>query len=89
MTDQTLTEGNTLRVDADITNRGDVAASGASVTLTVDGSDEDATTVDLTPDETVSVLLLWLTASGDAQSPDYEVCVTAGSREDCIDVNVS
>ena len=89
MTDQTLSEGNTLRVDADVTNRGDVAASNASVTLTVDGTDEDSTTVDLPPDDTASVLLLWLTASGDAQSADYEVCVTAGDREDCIDVNVS
>jgi len=89
MADQAITEGNALVVDCTVTNRGD-ATGTHDITLEVDGTTEDTiSSVQIAPGDTYRDVLFWNTESGDAQGTDYDACVVAQDREDCITVNVS
>jgi len=77
--------GEPLTVTADVRNLGGDPDS-QTVSLTVDGLGDDATTVDLAPDETTSVTLSVATGDGDAGT--YTATVESDDNSDESDVAV-
>ena len=88
---QPLIEGETLTVDATVSNTGDLEAT-QTIRLAVDpdqgdtfDTTADTTTITLAGDESQSVTLTYTTATGDAEAIDFEV----SSNEDREDRTVT
>ncbi|MFB6166367.1 MAG: beta strand repeat-containing protein [Haloarculaceae archaeon] len=79
-----VTEGDTLSVDATVTNTGDQSDT-QTVTLSVGGSQRDSTQLSLTGGGSQSVTLSWSTSAGDAG--DYTA--TVATENDSASTSVS
>ena len=71
-TNSPVTEGETLDVDVRVDNTGELDDT-QTVTLTIDGAQEDSQSVTLDADEFTDIVLSWATESGDAG--DYTALV--------------
>jgi PKD repeat protein len=86
-TNSPVTEGETLTVDAEVSNTG--AASGTqAVTLSINGTQEASQSVTLDAGETTTISLDWATGPGDAQADPYLATVATENTTDSTFVNV-
>ncbi|MDZ7730549.1 MAG: hypothetical protein U5K37_06030 [Natrialbaceae archaeon] len=83
-TNTPVEEGDTLSVDADVTNTGDLAGT-QDITLAVDGA-VDSQSVNLAGGASTSVTLEWDTANGDAGN--YTATVSSDNDSDSTAVSV-
>lgn len=84
-TDEPVVQGETLEVTADIENTGDETAT-QTVTLEIDGQEEDAVEQSLDGGETNTVMLTWDTGEEDADS--YQVVVASEDTSDETSVTI-
>jgi len=83
-TNEPVTEGETLSVDATVKNTGDKSAT-QTITLTVGGQQRASTDVNLGGDQSTTVTLTWDTSGGDAG--DYTA--TVDSDDDSASTGVT
>ncbi|PSP87161.1 hypothetical protein BRC87_12105 [Halobacteriales archaeon QS_4_66_20] len=86
-TNEPVTEGETLSVDAEVQNAGE-STDTQSVALTVDGQERNSTAVTLSGGETRTVTLRWETAAGDAGKYDATVESNDDSASTGVTINV-
>jgi len=84
-TNDPVVAGETLDVTATVENTGDRTDS-QEITLAIDGTTEDSTTVELAGGESETVTLSWDTQPGDAG--DYTATVASDDDTDSTDVRV-
>ena len=84
-TNEPVTEGETLSVDATVDNTGDKSDT-QTITLTVGGQQRASTDVDLGGGESTTVTLTWDTSGGDAG--DYTATVDSDDDSDSTGVTV-
>ncbi|AFH22014.1 hypothetical protein OSG_eHP14_00170 [environmental Halophage eHP-14] len=89
-TNSPVVEGDTLTVDADITNNGEGKGT-REITLSLsDGVGQvDSTDLTLSQGQTKSITLTWDTVDGDAQFGDYTVTVESVDDSNTTTVNVN
>ncbi|WP_336002027.1 carboxypeptidase regulatory-like domain-containing protein [Halorientalis halophila] len=85
-TNSPVTEGETLTVDATVTNNGEEAGT-QTVELDVAGGVQDSTEVSLDAGASTDVSLTWTTASGDAG--DYTATVSSDNDSETAAVTVN
>lgn len=84
-TNSPVAEGETVQVTATLENTGDSAAE-QTVVLTIDGTQEDSTTVSLNSGESTQQTFSWSTSSGDAG--DYTAAVASDNDSAATGVSV-
>lgn len=85
-TNSPVTEGETLNVDATITNTGDQTGT-QTITLEIDGSQKDSRSLTLGSGENQTLTLSWTTSEGDAG--DYTATVTSENNSASTSVTVA
>jgi hypothetical protein len=84
-TNEPVVEGNTLKVEATVTNRGETTDT-QRIELNVDGSTVASTSVRLDPSESSEVDLEWETEVGDADG--YSAIVASDDTTDTAEVTI-
>jgi len=79
-TNSPVTEGDTLQVNATVTNSGD-AAGEQVITLSIDSTEVDSTTVNLENGQNTSVSLTWATSAGDGGTYTAEMASADDSAQ--------